>query len=122
MCAWGFFFPSLVPLEADLNNLNRCSRGCSWPETHKHILQRYFTHKPRISRHDSVMNYLRKVLIERGKSVQIEQLADETKLKPDIIVYEERRVSVVDVQIINDQFSLKIAHNNKININTGQYF
>lgn len=36
------------------------------------------------------------------------------KLKPDLVIYEERRVAVIDIQIINDQYILNTAHENKI--------
>lgn len=41
-------------------------------------------------------------------------MGNKSKLKPDLAIYEQSHVSVVDIQIINNQFPLNTTHSNKI--------
>lgn len=41
-------------------------------------------------------------------------VADGKKLKPDLVAYGVDHIVVIDVQIINNQYPLNIAHKNKI--------
>lgn len=95
-----------------------CGRGCSVLETLSHILQQcYCTHYARLTRHNGLTKYFRKLCHGRGKTVHYEpvfETTDKCKLKPDLVIYEESGITVVDVQIINDQFPLNDAHQNKI--------
>lgn len=94
-----------------------CRRGCDTPETLNHILQQWYsTHYHRIKRHNSLVHYLNRVLTSRNFTAHVEPTftIDHTKLKPDLVIYSSERVVQVDVQIIDDQFSLHTAHVNKI--------
>lgn len=94
-----------------------CRRGCDAPETLNHIVQQcYSTHYHRIKRHNSLVQYLNRVLTSRNFTVHTEPtfIVNRVKLKPDLVIYSEERVIVIDVQIVNDQYSLLKAHNNKV--------
>ncbi|KAF8774012.1 Retrovirus-related Pol polyprotein type-2 like protein [Argiope bruennichi] len=94
-----------------------CSRGCSHPETLSHIIQTcYSTHGARIKRHDAIVKYLARVFGDRGCAVHVEPQF-QTSLgvqKPDLVVYTPERVLVLDVQVINDQYPLELAHDTKV--------
>ncbi|KAF8789432.1 Retrovirus-related Pol polyprotein type-2 like protein [Argiope bruennichi] len=94
-----------------------CSRGCSQPETLSHIIQTcYSTHGARIQRHDAICKYLARVFGDRGCAVH-EEPHFQTSLgvqKPDLVVYTPERVLVLDVQGINEQYPLELAHDTKV--------
>jgi len=99
------------------NKPHNCSRGCQEPETLNHILQKcYSTHGLRIQRHDKLVKYIARSLDQRGKTVHIEPKFDtrEGVYKPDLVVYDANVTTVLDIQIINDQFPLEEAHENKV--------
>lgn len=63
-----------------------------------------------------LLDYIQRIDHDRGLTVHREpqfRVGDE-KLKPDLVVYSQDRVVVVDVQVVNDQFPLETAHLNKI--------
>lgn len=94
-----------------------CSRGCECPETLNHILQQcYSTNSQRIKRHDNLVKYLGRSASQRGYTTHIEPRFDTTQgvLKPDLVLYNAGSTTVVDVQVINDQYPLSRAHSNKI--------
>lgn len=94
-----------------------CSRGCEYPETLNHILQQcYSTNALRIKRHDKLVQYIGRGAGQRGYSVHIEPRFDTKQgvLKPDLVMYNTGSSTVVDVQVINDQFPLDVAHDNKV--------
>ncbi|GBO45525.1 Retrovirus-related Pol polyprotein from type-2 retrotransposable element R2DM [Araneus ventricosus] len=95
-----------------------CARGCYQPETLNHIIQScYATHGARINRHNNIAKYLARIIGDRGATVHEEphfQTETAGLLKPDLVIYTADRVVVVDVQIINDQYPLGLAHMNKI--------
>ncbi|KAG8177078.1 hypothetical protein JTE90_015730 [Oedothorax gibbosus] len=95
---------------------HQCSRGCPQPETLNHILQVCFaTHKQRIKRHNNIVDYLHRGLLQRGFTVHTEPRFETPGiLKPDLVVYSEEEVSVIDIQVVNDQYSLEVANKNKI--------
>lgn len=99
-----------------------CSRGCHAVETLDHILQKCFaTHGLRIRRHDSIVNYLQRSMLQRGVTTHKEPEFRTTsgKRKPDVVGYTSQVVTVVDVQIVNDQISLEAAHLAKKNYYAG---
>ncbi|GBL74729.1 Retrovirus-related Pol polyprotein from type-2 retrotransposable element R2DM [Araneus ventricosus] len=95
-----------------------CARGCYQPETLNHIIQScYSTHGARINRHNNIAKYLARIIGDRGATVHEEphfQTETAGRLKPDLVIYTADRVVVVDVQVINDQYPLGLAHINKI--------
>ncbi|GBM11033.1 Retrovirus-related Pol polyprotein from type-2 retrotransposable element R2DM [Araneus ventricosus] len=95
-----------------------CARGCYQPETLNHIIQScYATHGARINRHNNIAKYLARIIGDRGATVHEEphfQTETAGLLKPDLVIYTADRVVVVDVQVINDQYPLGLAHINKI--------
>lgn len=62
------------------------------------------------------MNYLIRSSSQRGYTAHAEPRFDVDKksLKPDIVLYNAGSTTVIDVQVINDQYSLEAAHNNKL--------
>lgn len=94
----------------------QCGRGCSLPETLNHILQQcFYTHFTRVTRNDELAKYFKKLCLDRGRTLHYEPIfetIDNCKLKPDLVIYEESCVSVVDIQVINAQFALNMAHAN----------
>lgn len=97
---------------------NLCSRGCQSPETLDHILQKcWSSHALRIRRHDNLCNYIARNLDNKGYSCHLEErhtLPSGQVLKPDITAYSENDILIIDAQVINDQFPLQEAHENKI--------
>lgn len=94
-----------------------CRHGCEAPEIVSHMIQQcYSTHASRILRHDSLVYYLRRILQYRNYTVHKEPTftVGSNTLKPDLVVYSSERTVVLDVQIINDQFSLSTSHENKV--------
>lgn len=95
-----------------------CSRGCRVPEILNHIVhQCYSTHGSRITRHNAVCNYVARSLEHKGYFVNKEpifRMPDGRKLNPDLVTYATDHSLVIDAQIINDQFPLKVAHEAKI--------
>ncbi|GBL83244.1 Retrovirus-related Pol polyprotein from type-2 retrotransposable element R2DM [Araneus ventricosus] len=95
-----------------------CARGYYQPETLNHIIQScYATHGARINRHNNIAKYLARIIGDRGAKVHEEphfQTETAGLLKPDLVIYTADGVVVVDVQIINDQYPLGLAHMNKI--------
>ena len=95
----------------------KCSRNCNQPETLNHILQQcHSTHFARIKRHDDLVSYIARALDQKGFSVQREKefLVNGSTLKPDLVAFSPTASILVDAQVINDQFSLEAAHENKI--------
>lgn len=70
----------------------------------------------RIKRHDNLVNYLQKIIQDRNHTVHKEPIfkVNNTKLKPDLVIYNPERTVLLDVQIVNDQFPLSTAHQNKV--------
>jgi len=95
----------------------RCSRGCAQPETLNHILQNCFaTHNARIIRHNKIVDYIKRGATQRNFEVCVEpsfQLPT-GNLKPDLLLTKDKIQIIADVQIVNDQFPLTTANNNKI--------
>ncbi|GBO32976.1 Retrovirus-related Pol polyprotein from type-2 retrotransposable element R2DM [Araneus ventricosus] len=95
-----------------------CARECYQPETLNHIIQScYATQGARINRHNNIAKYLARIIGDRGATVQEEphfQTETAGLLKPDLVIYTADRVVVVNVQVINDQYPLGLAHINKI--------
>lgn len=94
-----------------------CKRECRMLETLNHILQVcYATHHRKIKRHDAIVDYNRKICEARRRTVHKEYHFTEGNktLKPDIVIYNEERVVVVNVQVVNDQMSLEDAHRTKV--------
>ncbi len=94
-----------------------CRNGCAATETLNHISQVcWSTHKTRIKRHDAISNYLCRSAAQRGFTPHVEEKfqTPSGNLKPDLGLYREDRVVVVDTQVINDQFPLQLAHKNKV--------
>lgn len=93
-----------------------CRRGCGMVETLNHVLQTcYSTHFCRVKRHDNLVNYIRRIVHDRGITAHHEpkfKVVNST-LKPDLVLYTQDRVHVLDIQVVNDQFSLQTAHINK---------
>lgn len=95
-----------------------CRRGCGQVETLNHIIQGcYATHFARIKRNDAIVNYVQKIVQDRGITDHKEPhfKIDNSTLKPDLVLYTTDRVHALDIQIVNDQFSLQQAHTNKCN-------
>ncbi|KAF8789487.1 Retrovirus-related Pol polyprotein type-2 like protein [Argiope bruennichi] len=110
----------------DIKNLFRCYSGLCQDsrsdkgflkETLSHIIQTcYSTHGARIQRHDAICKYLARVFGDRGCAVH-EEPHFQTSLgvqKPDLVVYTPERVLVLDVQVINDQYPLELAHDTQV--------
>ncbi|KAG8186047.1 hypothetical protein JTE90_007433 [Oedothorax gibbosus] len=68
---------------------HQCSQGCTQPETLNHILQNcYASHKPRIARHDKLVEYLKRGAEQHKFLVQSEP-SFATKagiLKPNLVL------------------------------------
>lgn len=80
------------------------------PETLNHVLQTcYASHPARIKRHDEINTYLKRMLQDRGMTVHLERpiKVKENTYKPDLVIYTEKKVIILDTRIINDQFGLK---------------
>lgn len=98
-------------------NNKLCRRGCGTPETLNHILQQcHKTHFARIQRHNALMNYIQNLNHNRNNTVHKEPTftVNNKKLKPDLVINSVDRVVLVDIECINDQFSLELAHANKV--------
>ncbi|KAG8174079.1 hypothetical protein JTE90_005171 [Oedothorax gibbosus] len=96
---------------------HQCSRGCSQPETLNHILQNcYASDKLRIIRHNRLVEYIHRGAQQRKFSSHVEPefSLPAGKLKPDLVLYREDKAIIVDAQIINDQYPLEKANQNKI--------
>lgn len=77
-------------------------RGCSVKETLNHVLQQcHHTHFGCIKYHEAVFDYIQRVVQDQ-------------KLIPDLVIYCQNRVEVVDAQIVNEKFPLETAHLNKV--------
>lgn len=98
-------------------NDRMCRAGCNKIETLNHVLQQcHRTHGIRIKRHDNLVAY-----VARGLEVAEYQVSVEPKLqtaagirKPDIVARRGVLGLVIDAQVINDQYDLDTAHENKI--------
>lgn len=93
-----------------------CRAGCNGIESINHILQKCpRTHAPRIKRHDHISEMIAKSNREMERKVWEEpRLKSEAGLlKPDLVINNDNVAHVVDVQVINDQYSLKAAHQQK---------
>lgn len=113
---YGVLFNKSTAARGSSSKDKSCHRGCGAAETLNHILQScYSTHTARVKRHDAIVNYVHRVVQDRGMSVhkELQFRVGESTLKPDLVVYNQDRV-VVDVQIVNDQFPLEPAYCNKI--------
>lgn len=85
-------------------------------ETLNHILQGCFsTHFSRIKRHDDIVKYVKRIAQDRGFTVHQEPQfkIDERTLKPDLVLHTTDRVHALDVQVVNDQYPLQRAHEQK---------
>lgn len=94
-----------------------CSRGCAQPETMNHMLQVcYATHGLRVRRHNDICSYVKRSLEQKGLTVHFEPQFkyNDLVLKPDLVAYSNNNVFILDIQIINDQFNLRVAHMNKV--------
>lgn len=95
-----------------------CRRRCGVKQTLNHVIQQchhtYFGH---IKRHNALVDYVQRVDQDRGMTVHKEPQfkVGDRKLIPDIVIYSQDRVVLVDAQVINEQFPLKSAYVNKIN-------
>ncbi|KAG8177071.1 hypothetical protein JTE90_015723 [Oedothorax gibbosus] len=99
------------------NISNQCSRGCSQPETLNHVLQNcYASDKLRIIRHDRLVEYIHRGAQQRKFSLHMEPefSLPVGKLKPDLVLYKDDRAIVVDAQVINNQYPLEKASQEKI--------
>ncbi|KAG8175853.1 hypothetical protein JTE90_013403 [Oedothorax gibbosus] len=69
-----------------------------------------------MKRHNGLSNYLKRGCEQRGNTVNAEPLFEGPNgaLKPDLVVYDRDQIAVIDVQVINDQFPLKVGHGNKV--------
>ncbi|KAG8174405.1 hypothetical protein JTE90_016101 [Oedothorax gibbosus] len=69
-----------------------------------------------MKRHNGWENYLKSGCEQRGNTVHAEPLFDGPNgaLKPDLVVYGRDQIAVIDVQVVNDQFPLKVGHGNKV--------
>ena len=94
-------------------------RRCGDPaKTLNHIVQNcHVSDYHRIKRHNAVVHYIARSLNQRGLTTHLEKsyVTPNGTLKPDITAYDSRKTVVVDVQVINDQFDLETAHENKKN-------
>lgn len=99
------------------NKDKSCRHGREAIESLNHILQVcHSMHYSRIKRHDALVKYVQKVSHDRGYKVHKEsqfQVGDDI-LKPDLVIYSQHRVVVVDVQVVNDQYPPEIAHQKKV--------
>lgn len=96
----------------------RCRKGCDAQETLNHVLQRCrASAMDRTYRHDSVVKFLHRGLINRGFTVFIEEIIQTTSgiVKPDIVALKGDEVYVLDVQVVTDGFDLPTMHDNKAN-------
>lgn len=94
-----------------------CRAGCNKVETLNHILQQcHRTHGPRIKRHDALVAYTVQALERADYEVHVEpKLSTEYGVrKPDIIAKKNDSALVIDTQVINDQYSLEVTHENKV--------
>lgn len=95
-----------------------CPQGFRFSKTLNHISQECFwTHGLRIHRLNTIANYLARFLGGRGYTVYNETIFVELtsrRLKPDIVAYGIDHTLVINAQVINDQFYLKIAHDDKV--------
>lgn len=93
-----------------------CRAGCNEIESVNHILQRCpRTHAPRVKRHDHIVKMIAKTNRDIGREVWEEpRLNTEAGLlKPDLVINSDNTAHVLDVQVINDQYSLQAAHQQK---------
>lgn len=67
-------------------------------------------------RHNAITNYVARSLDQKGFSVVKEKTFTTTngKLKPDIVAFSPDMTLVIDTQIVNDHFPLKVANQNNI--------
>lgn len=95
-----------------------CRHGCDTPQTLNHILQQcYATHTSRIKRHNIIVDYLHRILTALDNTVHKEPVfkINNSTLKPDLVIHNNDRTVLVDVQVINDHFLLSTAPQNKVN-------
>lgn len=94
-----------------------CRGGCNRVETLNHVLQQcHRTHGPRTKRHDAVVAYVVRSLQRAEYEVWVEpklKTLDGIR-KPDIVARRGVHGVVIDAQVINDQYDLGEAHENKI--------
>lgn len=77
----------------------------------------YSNHDLRVRRHDDLCSYVRRSLEQRNFTVHSEpkfHLPDDKTLKPDPIAYSTNNIFCLDLQVINNQYSLQKAHENKV--------
>lgn len=89
------------------NKGKSCQRGRGPIESLNHILQVcHSTHYARIKHHDALVKYVQKVSRDRGHTVHKKSQfrAGDDILKPDLVIYSQDRVVVVDVQFVNNQY------------------
>lgn len=94
-----------------------CRAGCNKVETLNHVLQQcHRTHGVRIKRHDNLVAHVARELEANEFQVTVEpklQTAEGVR-KPDIVAKRGVLGVVIDAQVINDQYNLDDAHENKI--------
>lgn len=93
-----------------------CRRGCGAVETLNHVMQTcYDSHSGRIKRHNELVKYIHRVAQDRGNTAHLEPhfKIDNRLLKPHLVLCTQDSVHAVDIQVINDQYSLQQEHLNK---------
>lgn len=94
-----------------------CRGGCMVSETNYHTIQQcHRTHGGRIERHNRVANELAKHFTARNGVTVINEPKLKTRAgvrKPDLIIIEDRKAKVIDVQIVNGT-NMERDHANKI--------
>lgn len=97
----------------------RCDLGCPFPGTLHHILQICPAVQPwRIKRHDSIKELVQQKLCGKGYNTVSEPRIStpEGLRKPDLVVWNEERSYVIDVQVTADSNvnSIDVYHQEKI--------
>lgn len=96
-----------------------CRGGCGVSETVNHVLQVcHRTHAERISRHNSVVNYVSRTAVRQGYDVSIEPIIEtpEGSKKPDIVAIKDNRAIILDAQVVTDARDLEVANSRKKNL------
>lgn len=110
-----------LPSKARTNRGNEndrlCRGGCMVSETNYHTIQQcHRTHGGRVERHDRVVNELAKHFKARNGVNVITEPKLKTRVgvrKPDLLIIENRKATIIDVQIVNG-CSMERDHANKI--------
>lgn len=90
--------------------------GCNSFESTNHILQIcHRTNADRICRYNNIVSYIASTYKKEGRTVYTQPHIRTTKelQKPDLTISTNNTAYVIDAQIINDQYKLGTAHDNK---------